>query len=84
MEWHSFEKCFTPCKAQIVLGERSIGGNIRFIKIAVVSPAGQNLEITNSRYPKTLVFDKFFNQLQHYWMFLFLKSIISDNYFPSL
>ena len=31
------------------------------------------------RYLKTLIFDKFFKKLQHYLMFLFLKSIISDN-----
>ena len=31
-------------------------------------------------YLKTLVFDFFLTELQHYMMFLFLKSIISDNY----
>ena len=42
-------------------------------------PAGQNLEIMTFRYLKTLVFDKFLKKLQ--WLiFLFLKSIVSDNY----
>ena len=31
------------------------------------------------RYNKTLLFDKLFKNLEHYLMFLFLKSIISDN-----
>ena len=31
------------------------------------------------RYLKTLVFDKFFKKLEHYLMFLFSKTISSDN-----
>ena len=43
-------------------------------------PAGQNLEIMIFRYLKTLDFDKFFKESQHYVMFLLLSTIISDNY----
>ena len=54
------------------------GSNILLIKIKMKCLAGQILEIMTSRCLKTLVFNKFFN-LDHYLMFLFLKSIISDN-----
>ena len=37
------------------------------------------LEIMTLRYLKTLVFDKVFKKIQHYLMFSFLKSIVSDN-----
>ena len=43
-------------------------------------PYRAELEIMTFRYLKTLVFDKFLKILLHYLMFLFLKSIISDNY----
>ena len=75
MEEHLFEKWLTPCKVQIVLGS----GNILLIKIKIKCLTGQNLEIMTFRYNKTLLFDKLFKNLEHYLMFLFLKSIISDN-----
>ena len=74
MEEYLLEKLLTPWKAQIVLG----GGNI-LIKIKIKCSAGQKLEIMTFIHLKTLVSDKFFQKLQHYLMFLFLKSIISEN-----
>ena len=56
-------------------------GNIVFIKIKIKCPAGQNLEIMIFRCLKTLDFDKFFRELQHYEMFLFLSIPLSR---PSL
>ena len=44
----------------------------------------QNSEIMTVEYLKTLVFGKFFKKLQHNLIFLFLKSIISDNSPPPL
>ena len=58
----------TPCKAQIVLE----GGNILFIRIKIKCPTGQNLEIMTLTYLKTLVFDKFFKKLQHYFINVFI------------
>ena len=55
-----------------------VGGNILLVKIKIKCPTGQNLEIMTFRYLKTLVFDNFFKK-SHYLMFLFLKSVISDN-----
>ena len=57
----------------------SSGGNILLMKIKIKCPTGKNLEIMTFRYLKNLVFDKFFKEIQHYLMFLFSKSIISDN-----
>ena len=65
-----------PLKSSNVSGE---GSDILFMKIKMKYPTGQNLEIMTFRYLKTLLFDKFFKKLQHYLMFLFLKSIIRDN-----
>ena len=80
VEQHLFEKWLNPWKGQIILGGgRGEDGNILLMKIITKCPAGQNLEIMTFRYLKTLVFDKFFKKLQHYLMFLFLESIISDN-----
>ena len=75
MAEHLFEKWVTPWKAQIVLED----GNILLIKIKIKCPAGQNLEIMPFRYLKTIAFDNVFKKLQHYLIFLFFKSIISDN-----
>ena len=56
-----------------------MGGNIP-MEIKIKRPAGQNLDVMTFRYLKTLVFDIFFKKkLQHYLMFLILKSITSDN-----
>ena len=57
----------------------SRGGEILLRKIKIKCPTGQNLESMTFRYLKTLVVDKFFEKLQHYLMFSFLKSIICDN-----
>ena len=57
----------------------SSDGNILLMKIKIKCPTGKNLEIMTFRYLKNLVFDKFFKEIQHYLMFLFSKSIISDN-----
>ena len=56
------------------------GGNILLIKTKIKCPGGQNLEIMTFRYLNTLVFDNLKKKkyMQHL-MFLFLKSIISDN-----
>ena len=54
------------------------GGNI-LLKNEILT--GQNLEIMAFKYLKTLVFDNFLKKL-HYLIFLFLKSIITNNYPP--
>ena len=57
-----------------------MGGNILPMEIKIKRPAGQNLDVMTFKYLKTLVFDIFFKKkLQHYLMFLILKSITSDN-----
>ena len=61
------------------------GGSIILIKnIKIKCLAEQNVVIMIFWYLKkpTLDFDKCFKELQHFMMFLFLKSIISDNYPP--
>ena len=53
------------------------------MKIKIKCAAGQKLEVMIFKYLKTQVFDNCFKELQHYVMFLLVRSIINDNYFPS-